>query len=181
MARPARCCGGNTSIPAPGEPGSETWKDNNNAWQTGGGAFYVTGSYDPATNHLWGSGNPVPMYDPYYRPGDNLYTNSLIAFDPATGKMNWYHQYTPSDIWDYDETGSHILIDAKIGGEPPSWSRIRRATVSLFLRPHQRADPDGKALYGRRSPGPRASTKRPAGRSNTIRLRISRSIPAGRP
>ena len=64
------------AIPAPGEPGSETWKDKNNAWQTGGGAFYVTGSYDPATNlTYWGSGNPVPGYDAPYRPGDNLFTS----------------------------------------------------------------------------------------------------------
>src|SRR5712691_9849665 len=83
-------------IPAPGEPGSETWKDKNNAWRTGGGALWVTGSYDVATNQLlWGTGNPVPMYNPYYRPGDNLYTNSLISWDPDTGKMNWYHQYVP--------------------------------------------------------------------------------------
>ena len=62
-------------IPAPGEPGSETWKDNNNAWQTGGGAMWVTGSYDVDTNQvLWGTGNPVPMFNPYYRPGNNLYT-----------------------------------------------------------------------------------------------------------
>ena len=68
-------------VPAPGEPGSETWKDKNNAWQTGGGAMWVTGSYDSATNQvLWGTGNPVPMFDPYYRPGDNLYTNSLISW-----------------------------------------------------------------------------------------------------
>jgi alcohol dehydrogenase (cytochrome c) len=61
------------SVPAPGEPGSETWKGGNNAWQTGGGSFYVTGSYDPATNlTYWGSGNPAPAYDPTYRPGDNL-------------------------------------------------------------------------------------------------------------
>ena len=106
-------------IPAPGEPGSETWKDKNNAWRTGGGSMWVTGSYDPATNQvLWGTGNPVPWSDPYYRPGDNLYTNSLISWDPDNGKMNWYHQYTPGDIWDYDEEGSHILIDAMIGGEP---------------------------------------------------------------
>ena len=83
-------------VPAPGEPGSDTWKDKNNAWQTGGGAMWVTGSYDPASNQVfWGTGNPVPMYDPYYRPGDNLYTNSLISWDPDTGKMNWYHQYVP--------------------------------------------------------------------------------------
>src|SRR5262245_27262145 len=66
-------------IPAPGEPGSETWKGTNNAWQTGGGAMWVTGSYDPDSNQvLWGTGNPVPWADPFYRPGDNLFTESLI-------------------------------------------------------------------------------------------------------
>jgi len=106
------------AIPAPGEPGSETWKDKNNAWQTGGGAFYVTGSYDPATNlTYWGSGNPAPGYDARYRPGDNLYTSSAIAFDAATGKIAWWHQYTPNDNRDYDETGTHILIDTKVNGE----------------------------------------------------------------
>src|SRR5712691_5964623 len=106
------------AVPAPGEPGSETWKDKNNAWQTGVGAFDVTGSYDPATNlTYWGSGNPVPGYDAHYRPGDNLYTSSVIAFDAATGKIAWWHQYTPNDNRDYDETGTHILIDAKVNGE----------------------------------------------------------------
>jgi alcohol dehydrogenase (cytochrome c) len=106
------------AIPAPGEPGSETWKDKVNAWQTGGGAFYVTGSYDPDTNvTYWGSGNPVPGYDSAYRPGDNLYTNSLLAIDAATGKFNWHFQYTPNDSMDYDETGSHILIDTKVDGD----------------------------------------------------------------
>ena len=106
------------SIPAPGEPGSETWKGQNNAWQTGGGAFYVTGSYDPATNiTYWGSGNPVPGYDARYRPGDNLYTSSALAIDAATGKIRWFHQYTPNDNHDYDETGTHILIDTKVNGE----------------------------------------------------------------
>ena len=107
------------TIPAPGEPGSETWKDNNNAWQTGGGAVWVTGTYDPATNQtIWGTGNPVPMFDPTYRPGDNLYTNSAISWDPDTGKMNWYFQYTPGDMWDYDEVGTHILIDGEVAGQP---------------------------------------------------------------
>ncbi len=107
------------TVPAPGEPGSETWKDKNNAWQTGGAAMWVTGSYDVATNQvLWGTGNPVPMLNAYYRPGDNLYSNSLISWDPDTGKMNWYHQYTPGDMWDYDEAGTHILIDGGINGQP---------------------------------------------------------------
>jgi alcohol dehydrogenase (cytochrome c) len=106
------------TIPAPGEPGSETWKGNNNAWQTGGGAVWVTGTYDPDTNQtIWGTGNPVPMFDPTYRPGDNLYTNSAISYDPDTGKMNWYFQFTPGDSWDYDEVGTHILIDGNIAGQ----------------------------------------------------------------
>jgi alcohol dehydrogenase (cytochrome c) len=106
------------TIPAPGEPGSETWKDKNNAWQTGGGGMWVTGSYDVDTNQvLWGTGNPVPMFNPYYRPGDNLYTNSLISWDPDSGKMNWYFQYTPGDMWDYDEAGTHILIDGEVAGQ----------------------------------------------------------------
>jgi alcohol dehydrogenase (cytochrome c) len=105
-------------VPAPGEPGSETWKDNHNAWQTGGGAMWVTGSYDVASNQvIWGTGNPVPMFDPTYRPGDNLYTDSMISWDPDSGKMNWYFQYLPGDMWDYDEEGSHILIDGDINGQ----------------------------------------------------------------
>jgi alcohol dehydrogenase (cytochrome c) len=107
------------TVPAPGEPGSETWKDKNNAWQTGGAAVWVTGTYDPETNQtIWGTGNPVPMFDPTYRPGDNLYTNSAISWDPDTGKMNWYFQYTPGDQWDFDEAGTHILIDTVVGGQP---------------------------------------------------------------
>ena len=106
-------------IPAPGEPGSETWKGNTNAWQTGGAAMWVTGTYDPDTNQtIWGTGNPVPMFDPTYRPGDNLYTNSAISWDPDTGAMNWYFQYTPGDMWDYDEVGTHILIDGQVAGQP---------------------------------------------------------------
>ena len=105
-------------VPAPGEPGSETWKDSHNAWQTGGGAMWVTGSYDVASNQvIWGTGNPVPMFDPTYRPGDNLYTDSMISWDPDTGKMNWYFQYLPGDMWDYDEEGTHILIDGEIDGQ----------------------------------------------------------------
>ena len=107
------------TVPAPGEPGSETWKGASNAWQTGGAAVWVTGTYDPDTNQtIWGTGNPVPMFDPFYRPGDNLYTNSAISWDPDTGKMNWYFQFTPGDMWDYDEAGTHIMIDSVVAGQP---------------------------------------------------------------
>jgi len=106
------------SVPAPGEPGSETWKDKSNAWQTGGGSFYGTGTFDAANNlTYWGSGNPVPPYDSTYRPGDNLFTSSAIAFNASNGKIVWWHQYTPNDDRDYDETGTQVLIDTRINGE----------------------------------------------------------------
>ncbi len=106
------------AVPAPGEPGSETWKDKTNNWQTGGGAFYVTGSYDPQTNlTYWGSGNPAPRYDSAYRPGDNLFTDSTIAFNAESGKIHWYFQYTANDNRDYDASGSQIIIDGKVNGE----------------------------------------------------------------
>ena len=98
------------AIPAPGEPGSETWKSE--AWRTGGGAMWVTGSYDPASQQLiWGTGNPVPAFDPAYRPGDNLFTSSAISWNPETGAMNWHFQYTPGGRYEYDAAGPHLLID----------------------------------------------------------------------
>ena len=76
------------TVPKPGEPGSETWKDDHNAWKTGGGGVWQTGSSDAAQNlYIFGTGNPVPIYDPQFRPGDNLYTNSVVALNVATGKM----------------------------------------------------------------------------------------------
>ena len=154
------------SIPAPGEPGSETWK-NPGSWQTGGGAFYGTGAYDPALNlTYWGTGNPVPAFDATFRPGDNLYTSSAIAFDAATGKITWYHQYTPNDNRDYDETGSHIIVDTKVNGEDRKiLTACRPQRFRLFVRPHQRAVPQGGAdgARGELDQGHRPQD-RPAGR-----------------
>jgi len=104
-------------VPKPGDPGSETWKDDHNAWKTGGGGLWQTGSYDPATKlTIWGTGNPVPIYDPQFRPGDNLYTNSVVAVNVETGKLAWHFQYTPNDSWDFDEVGVHMLYDETIAG-----------------------------------------------------------------
>jgi len=105
-------------VPAPGEPGSETWTDKNQtAWTRGGGGLWTTGSYDPVNKQLvWGTANPVPSYDPEFRPGDNLFTDSTIAFDINTGKMKWYFQLTPNDGWDYDENGVNFVFDAPING-----------------------------------------------------------------
>jgi alcohol dehydrogenase (cytochrome c) len=104
-------------VPKPGDPGSETWKDTNNAWKTGGGGLWQTGSYDPTTKlTIWGTGNPVPIYDPQARPGDNLYTNAVVALNIDTGKLAWHFQYTPNDSWDFDEVGVHMLYDTTING-----------------------------------------------------------------
>ncbi|MYB54405.1 MAG: PQQ-binding-like beta-propeller repeat protein, partial [Acidobacteriia bacterium] len=79
------------TIPGPGEPGHETWE--NDAWKTGGGSIWLTGSYDPELNlTYWGVGNPAPDWNPDVRPGDNLYTDSVIALDPDTGKLKWHFQ-----------------------------------------------------------------------------------------
>jgi alcohol dehydrogenase (cytochrome c) len=116
------------AVPKPGDPGSETWRDVNNAWKTGGGGLWQTGSYDPETKlTIWGTGNPIPQYDPQARPGDNLYTNSAVALNINTGKMAWYFQYTPNDSWDYDEVGIHMLYDTTINGQS-------RKVVSHFAR-----------------------------------------------
>jgi alcohol dehydrogenase (cytochrome c) len=106
------------TIPAPGEPGSETWKDNHNAWRVGGGGVWQTGSYDPATNLIYfGTGDAFPSFDPEFRPGDNLFTASTIALDADTGKIVWYFQETPNEHWDFDTPSPKMLYDTTINGE----------------------------------------------------------------
>lgn len=105
------------TIPAPGEPGHDTWADDHDAWKTGGGSTWVTGSYDPEQNLIvWGIGNPGPDWDVEYRPGDNLYTNSALAVDADTGEVKWHFQYTPNDPYDYDAVSEHVLVDTEING-----------------------------------------------------------------
>src|SRR5215475_4361611 len=96
------------TIPAVGEPGNETWSGD--SWKTGGGATWVTGSYDPELKLVyWGVGNPGPDWNGDVRPGDNLYTCSLVALDAATGKLRWYFQFTPHDEHDWDATEIPVL------------------------------------------------------------------------
>ena len=98
------------TIPGPGEPGHETWQ--NDAWKTGGGSVWMTGSYDPDLNlTYWGIGNPGPDWNGDSRPGDNLYTDSVVALDPDTGKLKWYYQFSPHDEFDYDSVQVPVLAD----------------------------------------------------------------------
>jgi PQQ-dependent dehydrogenase (methanol/ethanol family) len=105
------------TIPRPGEPGSETWKGT--AIGIGGGATWLTGSYDAETGTLyWTVGNPFPATDANERGGENLYTNCVIALDVKTGKLKWYYQFTPHDLHDWDATEPVLLVDADYGGRP---------------------------------------------------------------
>ena len=98
------------TVPAPGEPGSETWPKGDQ-WKTGGGSVWVAGNYDPETNiAYWGTGNGGPWMGDQ-RPGDNLYTSSTLAIDVATGTIKGHHQYHPNDSWDWDEVSPPILAD----------------------------------------------------------------------
>jgi alcohol dehydrogenase (cytochrome c) len=106
------------TIPAPGEPGSETWPSDNDAWKTGGGSSWLTGSYDPDLDMVfWGIGNPAP-HNPLGRKGDNLYTESIVAFRPQTGAIVWHYQEVPNDPFDYDGVNELVLADVTLAGAP---------------------------------------------------------------
>ena len=109
------------TIPGPGEPGHETWERcpanprshcDPEAWKHGGGAAWLTGSYDAALNlTYWGVGNPGPDFFREQRPGDNLYTNSVVALDADTGELKWHFQFTPADLYDFDAVQIPVLAD----------------------------------------------------------------------
>ncbi len=104
------------TIPAPNEPGGDTWPKG--AYKTGGGAAWLTGTYDAENDTLmWGVGNPGPWLATL-RPGENLYTDSVIAMNPSNGKIKWHFQYTPHDTWDYDGTNETVMTDLTYQGKP---------------------------------------------------------------
>ena len=134
------------TIPAPGEPGSETWQAcpksaspsagalakvdtfcDPDAWKHGGGSIWMTGSYDPQLNlTYWGVGNVGPDYNGAQRPGDNLYTDSVVALDVDTGKLKWHYQFTPHDVYDYDSVQVPVFID--------NWNRNRLNVIAWANR-----------------------------------------------
>ena len=98
------------TVPGPGEAGHETW--GGDSWKTGGASVWVTGSYDPALNlTYWGVGNPGPDWNGDPRPGDNLYSNSVVALDADTGKLKWHYQFSPHDEFDHDSVQIPLLAD----------------------------------------------------------------------
>jgi alcohol dehydrogenase (cytochrome c) len=105
------------TIPAPGEFGSESWPGK--SYLHGGGTTWMPGTYDPELNLVyWGTSNPAPDFNDDVRPGDNLYADCMLALDADTGKLKWYFQFTPHDLFDYDAVETPILIDATYKGEP---------------------------------------------------------------
>ncbi|MCH8295691.1 PQQ-dependent dehydrogenase, methanol/ethanol family [Candidatus Poribacteria bacterium] len=105
------------TVPTKDEPGGDTWEGD--SWLTGGGSAWVTGSYDPELNLVyWGTGNPAPDWNGDVRKGDNLYTDCIVALDADTGKLAWYFQATPHDVWDWDGVSEPVLIDMDVDGKP---------------------------------------------------------------
>jgi len=104
--------------PDPGQPGSETWPKDTDALLHGGGMTWMTGTYDPELNLLyWGTGNPNPVLVGEGREGDNLYTCSILALNPDTGKLAWYFQPSPHDVHDWDAVETPVLFDAEFKGK----------------------------------------------------------------
>ena len=105
------------TIPGSGEFGSESWPGD--AYLRGGGTTWMPGTYDPELNLIyWGTSNPSPDFNDDVRPGDGLYTDCVLALDPDTGKLKWYFQFTPRDLFDYDAVETPIVIDTVYKGEP---------------------------------------------------------------
>ena len=133
------------TIPGPGEKGNESWPGD--MYLHGGGTTWMPGTFDPKLNTLyWGTGNPSPDYDGSVRPGDDLYTSSLLALDPDTGKLKWYFQYSPHNLYDYDALQTPVLVNANFKGQPRKL--IVTANRNGFLYILDRTN--GKYLYSKK-------------------------------
>ncbi len=121
-------------VPSPGQPGSDTWPKNNDAWLHGGGAVWLDGIYDPALGlDFYATGNAVPQYGGENRPGDNLFTDCVIALDNKTGKLQWYYQVVHHDIWEADIAEAPVLFDAEENGQTVKAIAAIRTDGYLFM------------------------------------------------
>ncbi|MDG2375321.1 MAG: PQQ-dependent dehydrogenase, methanol/ethanol family [Woeseiaceae bacterium] len=131
------------TIPAPGDPGSETWQGD--AWQTGGGSTWLTGSFDSELDLLyWTVGNPAPDWNGDVRPGDNLYSCSIIALRPDTGELQWHFQFTPHDTHDWDANQIPVLFDAEFNGEDRKIVALANRNAFFYLLDRE----TGEFLHG---------------------------------
>jgi glucose dehydrogenase/plastocyanin len=120
-------------VPAPGTPGSETWPADN-TWQTGGAAPWMHPAVDPKLNIVyWTFGNPFPVSDGSTRPGDNLYSNSIVAMDAHTGTYLWHFQTVKHDLWDYDNTMAPVLMDLWVKGKQRKAVAVAGKTGYLYI------------------------------------------------
>src|ERR1017187_1099782 len=139
-------------VPAPGEPGSETWPKNNNAWQHGGGAVWLVGASDPELGLVfYATGNAVPQYAGENRPGDNLYTDSVIALESKTGKFRWHYQLVRHDLWEADVAEAPVLFDAQVNGQSRKAIAAMRTDGYLFMLDRVTGKPLGR-IEDRRVP-----------------------------
>jgi quinohemoprotein ethanol dehydrogenase len=121
-------------VPSPGEPASNTWPKNDDAWLHGGGAVWLDGIYDPELGlDFYVTGNAVPQYGGEHRPGDNLYTDCVIALDNKTGKLRWYYQVVHHDIWEADIAEAPVLFDAEVDGQFRKAIAAMRTDGYLFI------------------------------------------------
>lgn len=129
-------------VPAPGEPGSETWPRNSDIWQYGGGAIWTIPAIDADLGLVYvATGNAVPQFGGELRPGDNLFTNSVVALDLRTGRMRWYFQLVHHDIWEHDVSTGPVLYDTVVDGAPRKAIAIARTDGYFFLLDRENGRP----------------------------------------
>jgi alcohol dehydrogenase (cytochrome c) len=132
------------TIPGPGEFGNDSWPGD--MYLHGGGTTWMPGTYDPELNTVyWGTGNPSPDYDGSVRPGDDLYTSCLLALDPETGKLKWYFQFTPHNMYDYDSVQTPVLVNANFRGQPRKLVVVADRNGFLYILDRT----NGKYLYSK--------------------------------
>jgi alcohol dehydrogenase (cytochrome c) len=118
------------------------------SWMTGGGSSWVTGTYDPELGLVyWGIGNPAPDFNGDVRPGDNLYTDCVVALEADSGKLRWYFQYTPHDVWDYDGVNTPVLVDIQFDGDDEPTRCLVQANRNGYFYCLNRET--GKLIYGK--------------------------------
>ncbi len=130
------------AVPAPGEPGHETWPPDSDIWKYGGGAIWTTPSVDPDLGLVYlETGNAVPQFGGELRPGNNLFDNSVVALELKTGRMRWHYQLVHHDIWEHDVSTPLVLYDATLAGRPRRLLAAMRTDGELFVLDRETGEP----------------------------------------